>query len=306
MKRILYVLLLSLVAVFPALAQQTVTTETEMKFFTGLSVSDDFTVTIRKGDGYGLKTNIDERIDPFVIAYVKDEILYLDIERKKFTPELKKSLRATRTNAPVIEAEVSVPFVKSLEISGNALIKGADDIETDSFVLKASEKSSIANVEVICSNAELNVSKGASVDVEINASSLLQVRTSGTSKTFIKHKGDSLSIASTGTSALEAIIDVKGLVVDNSGMSSIKIVSGKVDGLMVDASGSAKFNAVDVAVPTAYIIQSGSSRSIVNVTDTLKVNLVGNSTLEFKDNPYIDLVKIVSSTLTRYDASSSK
>lgn len=306
MKRILYVLLLSLVAVFPTFAQQTVSTETDMKPFTDLSVSDDFAVTIRKGEGYVLKTNVDKRIDPFVIAYVKDGILYLDIERKKFTPELKKALRATRTNAPVIEAEVSVPFVKSLEISGNVLIKGSDAIETDSFVLNASEKSNIANVEVICNKAELNVSKSASVDVEINASSLLQVSTSGTSRTFIKHKGDSLSIASTGTSVLEAVVDVKGLVVDNSGMSSVKIVSGNVGGLMVDASGSAKFNAVDVAVPSAYMVQSGSSRSIVNVTDTLKVNLVGNSTLEFKENPYIDLVKIVSSTLTRYDATSSK
>lgn len=306
MKKILYILLLSFIAAFPAYAQKTVSTETDMKFFSDLCVSDDFTVTLRKGDGYVLKTNIDERIDPFVIAYVKDGVLYLDIERKKFTPELKKALRATRTNAPVIEAEVSVPFIKSLEISGNVLIKGADDIETDSFKLKASEKASIANVEVTCRNAELNVSKSASVDVEINASSILQVSTAGTSKTYLKHKGDSLLLASTGSSVLEAMLDVKGLVVDNSGMSSVKIVSGKVGNLMVDASGSAKFNAVDVAVPSAYMVQSGSSRSIVNVTDTLKVNLVGNSTLEFKENPYIDLVKIVSSTLTRYDASSSK
>ena len=306
MKRLLVILLLSLTAVIYADAQSCVSKETDMKFFTSVNVSDHFSLTLRKGSGYMLKTNIDERIEPFLIAYVQNDVLYLDIDRKKFTPELKKALRTAQGNDPVLEAEVSVPLLNMLEINDDAVVKGADVIETESFVLKAAEKASVTDLEVMCSKAEVNVSRSSVVNAEINASSVLKISSSGTSKTYVKHRGDSLSIASTGSSAIEAVIEVKGLVVDNSGMSSVNIVSGKAGSLMVDASGSARFNAADVAVPSAYMVQSGSSRSVVNVTDTLKVNLVGNSALEFEGNPYIDLEKIVSSTLTRYDTTSSK
>ena len=159
-------------------------------------------------------------------------------------------------------------------------------------------------MEVICKTAEVKVSKGAEVDVEINASSDLSFSSAGTSKTFINVKANSLTLASSGSSTVEAVVDVEDMKVENSGMSNVKVVSGKTGSLQVDASGSAKFNSGDVVIPTAYMIQSGSSKSLVNVSDTLKVNLVGNSTLEFKDNPYIDLEKIVSSTLTRYSESS--
>ena len=306
MKRFLIILMLSLVAVSYADAQNCVSKETDMKFFTSVNVSDQFSLTLRKGTGYVLKTNIDERIEPFLIAYVQNDVLYLDIDRKKFTPELKKALRTPQGNGSVLEAEVSVPLLKSLEISDNALIKCLDVIETESFVLKATEKARVSDLEVMCSNAEVNISKSSAVNAEISASSVLKISSAGTSKAYVKHRGDSLSIASTGSSAIEAVIEVKGLMVDNSGMSSVNIVSGKAGSLMVDASGSARFNAADVAVPSVYMVQSGSSRSVVNVTDTLKVNLVGNSSLEFKGNPYIELEKIVSSTLTRYDATSSK
>ena len=305
MKKLIFAFMLFVVSALYADAQKCVSTESDMKAFTALNVSDEYTVTLRKSDEYVLKTNIDERLDQFVVAYVRDGVLYLDIDRKKFTPELKKALRTSHGKAAVIEAEVLVPFLNVLEVNGDAVLKSASDFETDSFTLNASEKSVIENLGILCKSAEVSVSKSASVDLVISASSLLKLKTSGSSKTLIKQNGDSLAITSSGSSQIEAVVDVKTLEVNNSGMSNVT-VSGKAGGLKVDASGSAKFKAADVPVPSAYMIQSGSSKSIVYATDTLKVNLVGNSVLEFKENPYIDLEKIVSSTLTRYDGTSSK
>lgn len=306
MKKFVFVFLLLMASAWCADAQKSVSTDSDMKAFTALNVSDEFTVTLRKSDDYVLKTNIDERLDPFVVAYVKDGVLYLDIDRKKMTPELKKALRSNHGKAAVIEAEVLVPYLNVMEISGDVVVKSTDGFETDSFRLNASDKSVIENLEMVCRTAELNVSKSASVDLTVSASSLLNLKTSGSSKTFIRQNGDFLTVTSSGTSQIEAVVDVKSLEVNNSGMSNVTVVSGKAGDLKVDASGSSKFKAADVPVPSAYMIQSGSSKSIVWATDTLKVNLVGNSVLEFKENPYIDLEKIVSSTLTRYDGTSSK
>lgn len=306
MKKLAAVLIFLSAAFFAADAQNSVAKEADMKYFTSLNISDEFSVVVKKGEEYKLRTNIDERLEPYIIAYVDGDVLYLDIDRKKFAPELKKALRVPSSKTLVIEAEVTVPFVNSLEISGNSEIRYTDSIETDDFALKVTDKAKVSNMQVVCRNAEVNISKGAAVNAGIKTLSVLKISSAGISKTYIKHIGDTLSIASTGSSLVEAEIDVKGLVVDNSGMSNVKIVSGNAGNMMVDASGSAKFNAADVCVPYAYMVQSGSSRSLVNVKDTLKVNLVGNSTLEFKENPYIDLEKIVSSTLARYDASSSK
>lgn len=301
MKRFILAFVFSVLAVFSADAQKSKVEESDLKPFSAVDVSDEFSLTIRQGEAYVLKTNIDERLEPYVIARVKDGVLYLGMDRKKMAPELKKDLRSAHGKGSVIEAEISVPFVNSLEISGDAVVKCADVIETDTFILKATDKASVENIAVICSNAEVNASKSASVDMEINASSLLQFKSSGSSKTYLNHTGDSLSVASTGSSVLEVIVDTKGVGVDNSGMSNVKLVSGKAGRLKVTASGSAKFNAEDLPVSSAYMVQAGSSKSVVNVTDTLKVNLIGNSTLEFKDNPYIDLERVVGSTLTRYE-----
>ncbi len=306
MKKILLTAILSLVVSFASNAQKTVFTERAVDAFTGLCISDDFVVKLKASDSCALNTNIDERLEPYVSAYVNDGVLYLALDRKKFPSDLKKALRSSQMQNPVIEAEVSALNLKTLEISDNALVKGFGSIETDSLFLTVAGKVGIENLEVVCRCADVKISRNADVNLGINVSSLLSLQTSGTSGTSLKFAGDSLRILSSGSSSVEAVVDASRIAVSNSGMSNVRIVSGKVRGLDVVASGSAKLDAGGVVVPSAYMVQSGSSKSLVNVSDTLKVNLVGSSVLEFKNDPYIDVERIVSSTLTRCSDTSSK
>ena len=71
--------------------------------------------------------------------------------------------------------------------------------------------------------------------------------------------------------------------------------------MAVSAVGSSKIDAEAVSVSKASMSQSGTSRCYVNVSDTLKVNLTGNSLLSFKEKPYIDVERIVGSTLIKAD-----
>lgn len=306
MRKFVLAAILSLAASFASNAQKTVFTERAVGTFTGICVSDDFVVNLKTSDGCVLNTNIDERLDPYVSAYVNDGVLYLGLDRKQFPSDLKKALRSSQMKNPVIEAEISVPEFKSLEINDDALVKGNDGIETDSFVLTVAGKAVVENLKIVCRCADVKVSRSADVNIGINASSRLSLQTSGTSKTSLEFAGDSLYISSGGSSSVGAVVDASRIAVSNSGMSNVRIISGKAGGLDVNASGSAKLDAGGIAVPSAYMVQSGSSKSLVNVSDTLKVNLVGSSVLEFRNDPYIDLERIVSSTLIRSGETSSK
>lgn len=306
MRKFVLTAILSIVASFASNAQKTVFTERAVGTFTGVCVSDDFVVNLKTSDNCVFKTNVDERLDSYVSAYVNDGVLYLALDRKQLPADLKKALRSSQVKNPVVEAEVSIPEFKSLEINGNALIKGAGSIETDSFVLTVAEKAVVENLKIVCRCADVKISRNADVNVGINASSRLSLQTSGTSKTSLEFAGDSLFISSSGSSSVGAVVDASRIAVSNSGMSNVRILSGKVGGLDVIASGSSKLDAGEVVVPSAYMVQSGSSKSLVNVSDTLKVNLVGSSVLEFRNDPYINLERIVSSTLIRSSETSSK
>ena len=49
------------------------------------------------------------------------------------------------------------------------------------------------------------------------------------------------------------------------------------------------------------VVLSGSAKCHVNVTDHLKVNLVGGSMLTFKRNPVFEIDRVVNSTLIKAD-----
>ena len=80
MKKMVLTVILSVIAAFAADAQKSIFTESDMKAFSAVNISDEFVVTLKESEDYVLKTNIDERIDSYVAAYVKDGVLYLDIE----------------------------------------------------------------------------------------------------------------------------------------------------------------------------------------------------------------------------------
>jgi hypothetical protein len=306
MKRLVLTVILSVAAVFAAHAQKSLVNDSDMKAFTAVNVSDDFVVTFVEADAYQLRTTIDERLDPFVAAYVKDGVLYITLDRKSFPAELKKTLRVRGAADPVLEAEVRAPFLNSLEVTDNVIVKRTDEINSDYFNLMASGKSNVLKLNVNCRNANLHLSGKSSVDANVKASAQAVLETSGTSKAVIRHSGDSLKTVASGSSFIEVTADTGTLEFDNSGMSDLVVVGGNADELIMKTSGSAKVSMTDVKVSKAYAVQSGSSKCVVNVADTLKVNLTGHSSLQFKNNPYIDLEKIVSSSLTRYEESASK
>lgn len=301
MKKIIMSLISALALMMVANAQKPVVHILEYESFNNVKVSDDFIVKLVSADKYMVRTTVDGRIESYVKAYVQNGTLYISLDRKSFPSDLKKALRVKGAPAPILEVEISFPSLESIEMGGNSILHRSDVIYSEYFKLTVNEKARVDKIYVDCNTAEVILSKNAYADVETRASEMLYVIASNSSKAVVKQSGKNLKIDAAGSSEVSAIAEVDHINVLTSSMSSVILSPGTADSMTVSAVGSSKIDAEAVSVSKASMSQSGTSRCYVNVSDTLKVNLTGNSLLSFKEKPYIDVERIVSSTLIKAD-----
>ncbi len=301
MKKIIMSLISALALMMVAYAQKPVVHILEYESFNNVKVSDDFIVKLVSADKYMVRTTVDGRIESYVKAYVQNGTLYISLDRKSFPSDLKKALRVKGAPAPILEVEISFPSIESMEMGGNSILHRSDVIYSEYFKLTVNEKARVDKIYVDCNTAEVILSKNAYADVETRASEMLYVIASNSSKAVVKQSGKNLKIDAAGSSEVSAIAEVDHINVLTSSMSSVILSPGTADSMTVSAVGSSKIDAEAVSVSKASMSQSGTSRCYVNVSDTLKVNLTGNSLLSFKEKPYIDVERIVSSTLIKAD-----
>lgn len=284
-----------------AYAQRDMVHEVEYESFTSVKVSDDFIVKLVSADRYMVRTVVDGRIDGYVKTFVQNGTLYVTLDRKAFSSELKKALRTKGAPAPKLEAVISFPSVKSLEMSDNSILHRSDVLYSDTFTLTVNDKARVDKIYVDCNTAEINLTKAAYADVETHAAEMLYVITSNTSQAVVKQTGKGLKIDAAGSSTVNAIVDVDKVDVMTAGTAAATLVSGAADNMKVSAVGASRIDAEAVSILTADMSQAGTSKCHVNVTDTLKVNLTGSTMLTFKNKPYIDVERIVGSTLIKAD-----
>lgn len=301
MKKIFMSMILALALMMVANAQKPVVHMLEYESFANVKVSDDFIVKLVAADKYMVRTTVDGRIESYVKSYVQNGTLYISLDRKSFPSDLKKALRVKGAPAPILEVEISFPSIESMEMGGNSILHRSDVLYAESFKLTVNDKARVDKIYVDCNTAEVILSKNAYADVETRASEMLYVITSNSSKAVVKQAGKNLKIDAAGSSEVTAIAEVDHINVLTSSMSSVILSPGTADSMAVSAVGSSKIDAEAVSVSKASMSQSGTSRCYVNVSDTLKVNLTGNSLLSFKDKPYIDVERIVGSTLIKAD-----
>lgn len=301
MKR-LFLSIFSFFALFIcALAQDSIVHELEYESFVSVKVSDSFVLKLVSADTCKVRTVVDARLDEYVRTYVQDSTLFITLDRKSFPSDLKKDLRIKGAPAPKLEACVYIPLLKSLEMNDNSVLNMSDVLHSDAFVLNVNDKARIDKLYVDCNTSEINLTKNAYADVEIKAAEMLYLISSNSSKAVVNQTGKELKIDAAGSSVVNVAAEVEKLNVMTSGTSSVILSSGKAGSMMVSATGMSNIDAEAFSTPLADMIQAGTAKCYVNVTDTLRVNLTGNSMLTFKNKPYIDVERIVGSTLIKSD-----
>ncbi|MBR5300978.1 MAG: DUF2807 domain-containing protein [Bacteroidales bacterium] len=300
MKKLFIAFAMAVMTAIAANAQASLVQENDYESFSSVNISDDFIVKLNSSDKYSVKTIADERVSSYVSCYVKNGVLYVSLDRKNFTPELKKQLKAKGSAKPVLEVEVYFPMLKSLEMSDNANVQISDVIKAENFTLVLKDKAKVNKINIESETAEVTLSKSAYANVEATTSKTLYVTTENTAQAIVKHFGNAISMVASGSSMQNVESEVVNMNADLSGGSTVE-VKGSAAKLQVKGSATSRLTAEALAADNASVEQTGSSKCHVNVSGNILVNLTGGAMLTFMGKPTIEVDRIVNSTLIKHD-----
>lgn len=300
MKKLIFMIAAMLLMGANAFAQPLLVQDKDFEKFLSLNVESDFIVKLVKSDSYAVKLTTDERIAAHVQAFVKNGTLYLILDEKGYTPELKKQLRQKGAAAPVLQAEVYMPTLNSLVMNGKSQLVHCDSFYNENFTATLSGNAVAAQLNVGCSTAELNVSKGAKVTAALSVESKVYLNASNSATVSLTQNGGNAFLKLGGSSLVDMRAEAQSVEVEASS-SAESHVSGVASMLKVTAVGLSRTDTELLETKDGDVTLSGSAKCHVNVTDNLKVNLTGGSMLTFKRKPSIEVDRIVNSTLIKAD-----
>ena len=300
MKRTLITMLAVLLLGTVAFAQPLKVQEKDFDKFTRVSVEDNFVLRFYEANSYSVKLKTDARIADHVQAYVKNGTLYLILNEKDYSSELKKELRQKGAAAPVLEAEVYMPSFNSLVIKDKSVLMHCDKFYTETFTITASDHSLVSQLNLECSTVEFNVSKNAQLTANVTVASKLYLNSANSTQVSLTQNGGNTFISHAGSSYVDFKANVNSLEVEGTSGSESHI-SGNATLLTTTGSGSTRIDAELLDVPEGNALLTGSAKCHVNVSDKLKVNLTGGSMLTFKRSPVFEIDRIVNSTLIKAD-----
>lgn len=299
MKRYLTVILpLLCIAAVNAFAQRTVTMTHDYSGYRKIDVSNRFDVSVVRGDTCRVKISVDELIASYVTSYIKNNTLYLDVDEKAFTPELKKTFKGKNAIVPVLEAEVSVKYLDTLFLHGNAVLDNELPLFSDDSVAVVMDGASmISNLEFKGRKLFVSMTKTASANLTADADAIY-ASTYGASALNLKYSADSLMLNVGGTASAKTD-GTSELCRVYSESSSEVVMKGSSDMLLLKGTGKSFVNADALETAAASLAITGPSKCIVDATDKLKVDLSAGAHLIFNGTPAVEIKRIVSSSMTR-------
>lgn len=300
MKKFIFVVAAMLLMGASAFAQPLLVQDKSYDKFTTVSAEDYFVLKFYRSDSYSIKLKTDERIAAHVQAYVKNGTLYLILDEKGYSPELKKALRQKGAATPVLEAEVYMPTVTSLVFKNKVAVTHFDNFVAETFTLTATDNVLVSQLNVDCSTAELNLSKNAQVNGVVNAASKLYLNASNSTQVSLTQNGGNTFINQSNSTYIDMQATVNTLEIEASG-SSESHFSGTASMQKVISSGLSRVDTELLDAKDGDVMLNGSAKCHVNVSETLKVNLTGGAMLTFKRNPAFEIDRVVNSTLIKAD-----
>lgn len=165
----------------------------------------------------------------------------------------------------------------------------------DAFSVEITADSALQeHIETTVENSKLRVAQeysmmGSSpqVTVVITVPRLTDVWLSGSADATVAGvRGDTLRIATSGSSDVRVDSEVDSLTVDVSGSSDISL-TGTASAVSVDISGSAEVTGTGMSTEKANVSVSGSGTVSLRVTDALSVDVSGSGDVTYYGDPTV-------------------
>ena len=223
--------------------------------FTGIDASGAFDITVSKGGAASLTIEADDEVMALVRSEVRNGVLHLYLEN------------ANIRNIKTLKASVVMQNLDKVSLSGACKLTANDLFTPDRFKGDCSG----------ASNLTVNVNTGE-----------LSIEASGASKIWMNSNvnGDA-KLDVSGTSKIQGELKAANAKFSFSGVSSIDVTGSATD-IKINSSGTSKVNAANFTVRTASVESSGTSKITLHVTDALKVNSSGSSSVDYKGSPTIE------------------
>lgn len=299
MKKILLTCLIALISAICASAQSQVEQNLSYERFASVEVSEHFTVRLIASDRYAVRIKADERIASHVVSYVKEGGLYIMLDKKSFSPDLKKRMRGKELLAAALEAEVYAPTINSLTLNGKTVLVQSDTIRIETFGLKLNDDARIEKLNLKCAAADIALTKSAYANLNVSVTDKLSLMVGNNAEVIVNQTGGSeMFIDAAGSAQIRTTMDVPRL--DLSVASSADIICiGNAQTVNLKAAGTSTVQAETLNVVEASVEQAGSSKCYMNVSDKIQVNLTGGAMMTFTQTPVLDIVRVVNSTLIK-------
>jgi hypothetical protein len=300
MKKLILAVMTALLFGVSAFAQPLLVQEKNYEKFDKISVEDNFVLRFIKAGTYAVTLKTDERIAAHVQAYVKNSTLYLVLDEKGFSSDLKKELRKKGAAAPVLEADIYMPSVNAVVMKGKSVLASCDRFETETFTMTVTDNALVSYVDIACSTGEINVSKNAQVTGTAAVTSKMYLNISNSAQASFTQNGGNAFVSQSNSAYIDYKANLNMIEIEATGGSESHI-SGTSSHLKVTGAGLSRVDAELLESKDGDVFINGSTKCHVNVTDHLKVNLTGGSMLTFKRNPSFEIDRIVNSTLIKAD-----
>lgn len=279
-------------------AQRTTVSVNEFSGFRKIDIGDSFDVSVVRGEKNTVKLSVDELISEYVSSYVKDNTLYVDLDEKSFSPELKKTFRGKNAIVPVMRAEITVKYLDTLYLHEKAVLDNAGPLFSDDSVsIVMDGNSMISNLTFKGELLTLDMSKSSSADIVAEAGSL-SASLVGAATMNLKYNTETFLLNTTGSASAKTAGESEKCSVYSESSSEIKM-EGKTSHLNIVGRGMSVINADALETSGASVSLAGPSHCIVDAADALRVDISGGSHLIFNGSPALEIVRVLSSSLTR-------
>ena len=280
-------------------------TSHDFSSFDALEVDYDFNVRVVDSRDYSVSMNLENDLKDYVQAYVKNHTLYLALDEKKLPSDLRKRYRGRRSSSPLLDVTVYTPeALTSIKMKGASSLDVGFDLECRDFVLDLSENARVTKLVADASNISVTMAgKSSAIGIALFADNI-KINVAGSAKLEAEQDSQRIEIVTGGSAQLDVEGETLDVQLTTSG-SSKTTVRGKTNTLSVNGSATSNVDAVSLKTSECTARLSNSSKLYEAATETLHIDINGNSTLVFDGDPVIDIINVKSSTVQRYSNSGS-
>ncbi len=267
--------------------------------FDALDIDYDFNVRVVNSRDYSITLNVEDVLKDYVKAYVKNHTLYITLDEKSVPSDVRKMFRGRKSEGPVLEATVYMPEpLAAVKMSGSSTLSVNYDLECKTFRLDLAESARVKQLTVDAGNVTVSAAGKSYADLVLYADEI-KINVAGNSLVEFEQDSESLEIVSGGSAEVSMEGETLNASVTSSGSSRVTL-KGKTSDLNVTGSGSSSVDALNLKTSECTVKLTNSSQLYEAATETVHIDLAGNSTLVFDGDPVIDIINVKSSTIQRY------